>query len=677
MEFVSSVKNILILDSKGGRVAVKYYTDEWPTVSKQKQFEKAVFKKARKEKSILIEGEDNTIALGDNISVYTFSNDLHFFVTGSEDENDLILSEVLNGFLMQLTSFQDVVMDRSAFRGTWATSFPVSMILSQYLARSKSRFVSEWVTFPCKMSSLRLCNTASGCLTSSPFPTPRNPRSLCKLPFQSDRVTFNCWEKSLYGALTGAALSLSLLISPPSFAGVAGSSVPIAGLDSVAVEKCVESEAEEILGKPPEVVSNKELVEEAWRIVNETFLNAGRRPWSPEVWLEKKENILGTEIRTRSKAHDVILKMLASLGDPYTRFLTPEEFHGSYCFGTRQAVNLGAFSRMSRYDITGIGINIREVPDNNGGEKLKVLGVILDGPAHIAGVRQGDEVLAVNGVDVRGKSAFEVSSMLQGPNETYVTIEVKHEDCGPIRSYKVQRQSVARTPVSYRLEKTVKGATSVGYVRLKEFNALARKDLAIAVKRLSDMGASYFILDLRDNLGGLVQAGVEITKLFLDEGNTVISTVGRDSQPQDIVSAGTTPLVSAPLIVRLSYLSNTGLNHVIVKESLCNMRPLLLFNLTFQVLVNNKTASASEIVASALHDNCKAVLVGDKTYGKGLIQSVFELSDGSGLVVTVGKYVTRNHMDINGNGILPDFHDLPAWSDVSQHLSECRRSRQS
>ncbi|CAM8890741.1 unnamed protein product [Rhodiola kirilowii] len=610
-EFVSSVKNILILDSKGGRVAVKYYTDEWPTVSKQKQFKKAVFKKARKEKSILIEGEDNTIALGDNISVYTFSDDLHFFVTGSEDENDLILSEVLNGFFDAIDELSGIILETDGE--------------SQYLARSKSRFVSEWVTFPCKMSSLRLCNTASGCLTSSPFPTPRNPRSLCKLPFQSDRVTFNCWEKSLYGALTGAALSLSLLISPPSFAGVAGSSVPIAGLDSVAVEKCVESEAEEILGKPPEVVSNKELVEEAWRIVNETFLNAGRRPWSPEVWLEKKENILGTEIRTRSKAHDVILKMLASLGDPYTRFLTPEEFHGSYCFGTRQAVNLGAFSRMSRYDITGIGINIREVPDNNGGEKLKVLGVILDGPAHIAGVRQGDEVLAVNGVDVRGKSAFEVSSMLQGPNETYVTIEVKHEDCGPIRSYKVQRQSVARTPVSYRLEKTDKGKTSVGYVRLKEFNALARKDLAIAVKRLSDMGASYFILDLRDNLGGLVQAGVEITKLFLDEGNTVISTVGWDSQPQDIVSAGTTPLVSAPLIV----------------------------------LVNNKTASASEIVASALHDNCKAVLVGDKTYGKGLIQSVFELSDGSGLVVTVGKYVTRNHMDINGNGILPDFHDLP------------------
>uniref|UniRef100_A0A7N0VK97 C-terminal processing peptidase n=1 Tax=Kalanchoe fedtschenkoi TaxID=63787 RepID=A0A7N0VK97_KALFE len=183
------------------------------------------------------------------------------------------------------------------------------------------------------------------------------------------------------------------------------------------------------------------------------------------------------------------------------------------------------------------------------------------------------------------------------------------------------------------------GTTAVGYLRLKEFNALARKDLAIAIKRLSDMGATYFVLDLRDNLGGLVQAGVEITKLFLDEGSTVISTVGRDSEPQDIVSAGATPLVSAPLIV----------------------------------LVNNKTASASEIVASALHDNCKAVLVGEKTYGKGLIQSVFELSDGSGLVVTVGKYVTKNHTDINGNGIPPDFRNLPAWSDVTQRLSECRR----
>ncbi|XP_039017836.1 carboxyl-terminal-processing peptidase 1, chloroplastic-like isoform X3 [Hibiscus syriacus] len=297
---------------------------------------------------------------------------------------------------------------------------------------------------------------------------------------------------------------------------------------------------------------------------------------------------------------------------------------------------------MARYDITGIGINIREVSDAIGGVKLKVQGLILDGPAHTAGVRQGDEVLAVNGEDVMGKSAFEVSSLLQGPNETFVTIKVRHGNCGPTESLEIQRQLVARTPVFYRLEQINNGSSSVGYMRLKEFNALARKDLVIAMKRLQDMGASYFILDLRDNLGGLVQAGIEISKLFLNKGEMIIYTVGRDPQYQNNVVADTTPLVTLPVVV----------------------------------LVNNRTASASEIVASALHDNCRAVLVGDRTFGKGLIQSIFELRDGSGVVVTVGKYVTPNQMDINGNGIEPDYRNFPAWSDVAQHLSRCNSLRQ-
>lgn len=162
------------------------------------------------------------------------------------------------------------------------------------------------------------------------------------------------------------------------------------------------------------------------------------------------------------------------------------------------------------------------------------------------------------------------------------------------------------------------------------------------MKRLQDMGASYFVLDLRDNLGGLVQAGIEIAKLFLNEGDTVIYTAGRDPQFQQAVVSDTSPLIRAPLVV----------------------------------LVNDKTASASEIVASALHDNCRAVLVGKRTYGKGLIQSVFELQDGSGVVITVGKYVTPKHKDINGNGIEPDFQKLPAWDDVSQHLSKCSMLQQ-
>ncbi|PNY12237.1 carboxyl-terminal-processing protease-like protein [Trifolium pratense] len=426
---------------------------------------------------------------------------------------------------------------------------------------------------------------------------------------------------SLHNTLLATTLSFGFFFSslPSSASALQPPSLPIPL--SPSTEACRDVELRDVIvPTAPEVVTNEGLVQEAWQIVNDDFLDTGRNRWSQDTWQLKKDDILSNSIQTRSKAHNIIKRMLASLGDPYTRFLSPEEF-----------------SKMARYDITGIGINLREVTDDNGDQKLKVLGLILDGPAHSAGVRQGDEILAVNNIEVKGKSAFEVSSLLQGPNGTSVTIQVKRGNCGPVESIEVQRQFVARTPVSYRMEQTDSAADRVGYIRLKEFNALAKKDLVIAMKRLQDMGASYFVLDLRDNLGGLVQAGIEIAKLFLNEGDTVIYTAGRDPQLQQAVVSDTSPMIRAPVVV----------------------------------LVNDKTASASEIVASALHDNCRAVLVGKRTYGKGLIQSVFELQDGSGVVITVGKYVTPKHKDINGNGIEPDFQKLPAWDDVSQHLSKC------
>ncbi|KAL9346417.1 hypothetical protein Peur_061270 [Populus x canadensis] len=466
----------------------------------------------------------------------------------------------------------------------------------------------------------------SVCLFNSPptlsLPTP------AKRTLTSILDTSNNWTRKtlLGGAITGA-LSINLLLSSPSLLALESPSSSL--LQSQSTEyRCREEETQQdfkVESEAPQVVTNEGIVEEAWEIVNDSFLDSGRRRWTPQSWQQKREDILSGSIQSRAKAHDIIRRMLASLGDPYTRFLSPAEF-----------------SKMGRYDVSGIGINLREIPDENGEVKLKVLGLLLDGPAYSAGVRQGDELLSVNGEDVKGKSAFEVSSLLQGPNETFVTIKVKHGNCGPVHSIEVQRQLVARTPVFYRLEQIENSTASVGYIRLREFNALARKDLVIAMKRLQDRGASYFILDLRDNLGGLVQAGIEISKLFLNEGEKVIYTVGRDPQYQNTIVADSAPLVKAPVIV----------------------------------LVNNKTASASEIVASALHDNCRAVLVGERTFGKGLIQSVFELHDGSGVVVTVGKYVTPNHTDINGNGIEPDYQNFPGWSDVKKHLSECNINQQ-
>ncbi|XP_043689846.1 carboxyl-terminal-processing peptidase 1, chloroplastic isoform X3 [Telopea speciosissima] len=410
------------------------------------------------------------------------------------------------------------------------------------------------------------------------IPNHISPKFLCfnSEPSYSKHLSLKWPQRVIFHALTGA-LSFGLLFSAPFSSATESLLLQIPSPPSS--EYCREEEQDQTVETAPELVTNEAIVEEAWEIVNDSFLDAGKHRWSPERWMQKREDLISSSIQTRSKAHDIIRRLLASLGDPYTRFISPS---------------------------------------------------------------QGDEILSVNGVDVRGKPAFEVSSMLQGPTETFVTIEVKHGNCGPIQSIEVQRQLVARSPVFYRLEQMENGITSVGYIRLKEFNALARKDLVIAMKRLQDLGASNFILDLRDNLGGLVQVGIEVAKLFLNEGETVIYTVGRDPQFQKVIIAESAPMVTTPVIV----------------------------------LVNHNTASASEIVATALHDNCKAVLVGERTFGKGLIQSVFELHDGSGVVVTVGKYVTPKRMDINGNGIEPDFRSIPAWDEITKHLLQCHLQRQ-
>ncbi|MHC5821431.1 MAG: S41 family peptidase, partial [Nostoc sp.] len=160
--------------------------------------------------------------------------------------------------------------------------------------------------------------------------------------------------------------------------------------------------------------------------------------------------------------------------------------------------------------------------------------------------------------------------------------------------------------------------TPIGYLRLTQFNANASTELAHAISSLEKKGAAAYILDLRNNPGGLLQSGIEIARLWLDSG-IIVYTVNRQGIQGSFEAFGPA-LTNDPLVI----------------------------------LVNQGSASASEILAGALQDNGRAQLVGETTFGKGLIQSLFELSDGSGLAVTIAKYETPEHRDINKLGIKPD-----------------------
>lgn len=435
---------------------------------------------------------------------------------------------------------------------------------------------------------------------------------------QAGRVSVETAKYNVDAPSTAGKNSLSIATSNDETV-----SLGVAPEDVTLRDECTEEIASSVVPMEEAVqeVPNESVIQEAWQVVNENFLDARHNSWSADAWLKKKQEVLKNPIRSRMAAYGSIRNMLASLDDPFTRFLTPEQF-----------------LQLSKYDVTGIGLNIGESAPAAGEPNLKVIGIILGSPAQLAGVRQGDELLEVAGNSVTGKTAFEAASLIQGPKGTKVSLKVRHNRCSTPQVFELERQQDVRSPVFYRLERVPGSKEMTGFIKLKEFNALAKRDLLTAMKRMQDAGATSFVLDLRDNPGGLVQAGIEISKLFLDEGETVIETVGREAKAVRNVIATTPPVTNAPLTI----------------------------------LVNDHTASASEIVAAALHDNCRAVLVGKRTFGKGLIQAVYELSDGSGVVLTVGKYVTPKHLDIDGAGIEPDYKQPPGLNEGLKKLGQCK-----
>ena len=336
---------------------------------------------------------------------------------------------------------------------------------------------------------------------------------------------------------------------------------------------------------------------QSWRLVNQAYVDD---TFNDQNWWFVRQQLLKKPLHNREETYAAIEEMLASLEDPYTRLLRPEQYHNL------QITTAG--------ELSGIGLQISINPET---QQLEVVTPLAGSPAELAGLQPRDRILKIDQVDASTLTLDEAASRIRGPRGTKVVLEIQPKDEEQIKTVEIVRDRLSLNPVVAMLD-TKTSDIPIGYLRLNQFSGNAAKDLAHAVSKLEKQGAKAYILDLRNNPGGLLQAGIEIARLWL-KPSTIVYTVNRQGMLGSFDAAGT-PLTDAPLVV----------------------------------LVNQGTASASEILAGALQDNGRAMLVGEKTFGKGLIQSLFELPDGAGLAITVAKYETPKHRDINKLGITPD-----------------------
>ena len=339
----------------------------------------------------------------------------------------------------------------------------------------------------------------------------------------------------------------------------------------------------------------KETIDEVWQIINHQYVDTS---FNNTDWLKvRQEYINQASYNNREDAYVAIREMLGKLEDPYTRFMNPEEF---------QNMRIDTSG-----ELTGVGIQIAKDEES---DRLVVISPIEDTPASEAGILAQDLIVKIDGTDTKGMDVNDAVKLIRGERGSQVTLTVDRQ--GEKRDYAITRERIEIHPVRASIRDTELG--KVGYIRLTTFNEHAAKDMQKAIEEHEQAGVEGYVLDLRSNPGGLLYSSINIARMWIDEG-TIVSTVNRKGI-SDRESAKNKALTDKPLVV----------------------------------LVNEGSASASEILSGALQDNDRATLLGTKTFGKGLVQSVRPLGDGSGLAVTIAKYLTPSGRDINKEGIPPD-----------------------
>ena len=281
-----------------------------------------------------------------------------------------------------------------------------------------------------------------------------------------------------------------------------------------------------------------------------------------------------------------------SLDDRFSAYFDPRDY--------------AHFQEATSGEFQGVGLNVREVTRG-----LRVVSVFEDSPAERAGLRDGDLIVSVGDTSLRGKSSAQSTALIKGPAGTEVELTYMRD--GRQRRVRLRRERVTVPVVESELVE--RGGRKVGHVSLATFSSGAHGEVSDAVERLKERGAGALVLDLRGNGGGLLNEAVLVSSLFVGDG-TIVSTKGRSRPERTFEATGRAIDTKSPMVV----------------------------------LVDEGSASASEIVTGALKDRERATVVGRRTFGKGVFQEVMQLPNGGALDITVGEYFTPDGRNLGGGG---------------------------
>lgn len=337
-----------------------------------------------------------------------------------------------------------------------------------------------------------------------------------------------------------------------------------------------------------------EMYDDVWKIVNKKYYDPTNNSQDWNKWRYRYQN----KLKTKEDAYVAIETMLTSLNDPYTRFLDPKEFSEE--------------TQSIKGSLKGIGtqIGLRD------GE-LVIIAPLEDSPAERAGLLADDRILEINGESTKGISIDAAADKIRGEKGTTVTLLIQRKGV-PNKIYSVVRDEIEVKSVSCKPPfETTKIPGDIQYIRLSSFIS---KNAAGEIEYIlnNSSGMKGFIIDLRSNPGGLLTNAIYISDMLL-RGGVIVSTVDRDSY-KTTTRARMQQVTDKPIVV----------------------------------LINKGSASASEILSGALKDNHRATIVGEQSFGKGLVQEINKLPDEAGMNITIQRYLTPSGSDIHKKGITPD-----------------------